>query len=601
MPRYSKEFINEIKSRLRVSDVVGKFVKLTQRGNEFVGLSPFKNEKTPSFTVNDDKEFYHCFSSAEHGDIFSFLMKHKNMTYPESIEFLAKQAGLNPENGMIKDPNYIEKNYSSLKNLMNETNIFFQTLLTKSNIAKKYLDRRLIKDSIIEKFQLGYSGSSSNQLYLHLKNKGLNLDDALSLGLIKKSNNREGEYYDFFRNRLIFPIKDYRSQIIAFGGRALDNSNIKYINSTDSPLFKKSYNLFNLNLAIEENRKVQNLIIVEGYMDVISLYQNNFKTTVAPLGTALTSFQIEKAWKVCQSPIVIFDGDEAGQKAAERASLLAIQNLQPDLSLRFSILPKNYDPDDFINKNSAADFTKLLDQSLSLSEFLWRKELEREDISTPEKKAGFEKRIRTLLSKINNQTVREYYNKEFTEKIRLLKDANHNINKGYKTYYNKKVSNEIKKSERVDLSSHDSAVREKIIILFIIENPFLIYKYTEEFGKIRFNDLKLSKLTNKILEFSSSHADKDLENFDFKAYLLSQSLDQEINFIYQPNLISTYGSLIKSEPVSVEKNFLGLVELHSKLVDENDLTKAFADLEQNMDQESFENFVKIKNESLIKN
>ncbi len=601
MPRYSKEFINEIKSRLRVSDVVGKFVKLTQRGNEFVGLSPFKNEKTPSFTVNDDKEFYHCFSSAEHGDIFSFLMKHKNMTYPESIEFLAKQAGLNPENGMIKDANYVEKNYSSLKNLMNETNNFFQAQLTKSNIAKKYLDRRLIKDIILEKFQLGYSGNSSNQLYLYLKSKGLNLDDALSLGLIKKSNNREGEYYDFFRNRLIFPIKDYRSQVIAFGGRALDNSNIKYINSSDSPLFKKSYNLFNLNLAIEANRKIQNLIIVEGYMDVISLYQNNFKTTVAPLGTALTSFQLEKAWKVCQSPIVIFDGDEAGQKAAERASLLAINNLQPDLSLRFAILPKNYDPDDFINKNSTADFNKLVDQSLSLSEFLWLKELEREDISTPEKKAGFEKRIRTLLSKINNQTVREYYNKEFTEKIRLLKDLDRNINKNYKTYYNKKVSNEIKKSERVDLSSHDSAVREKIIILSIIENPFLIYKYTEEFGKIRFNDLKLSKLTSKILEFSSSHADKNLENFDFKAYLLEQGLDQEINFIYQPNLISTYGSLIKSEPANVEKSFLGLIEFHSKLVDENDLTKAFADLEQNMDQESFENFVKIKNESLTKN
>jgi len=601
MPRYSKEFINEIKSRLRVSDVVGKFVKLTQRGNEFVGLSPFKNEKTPSFTVNDDKEFYHCFSSAEHGDIFSFLMKHKNMTYPESIEFLAKQAGLNPENGMIKDANYIEKNYSSLKNLMNETSIFFQTQLTKSNVAKKYLDRRSIKDSIVDKFQLGYSGSSSNQLYLYLKNKGLNIDDALSLGLIKKSNNREGEYYDFFRNRLIFPIKDYRSQVIAFGGRALDNSNIKYINSSDSPLFKKSYNLFNLNLAIEANRKVQNLIIVEGYMDVISLYQNNFKTTVAPLGTALTNFQLEKAWKVCQSPIVIFDGDEAGQKAAERASLLAINNLQPDLSLRFATLPKNYDPDDFINKNSTTDFIKLVDQSLSLSEFLWLKESEREDISTPEKKAGFEKRIRTLLSKISNQTVREYYNKEFTEKIRLLKDIDRNINKGYKTYYNKKVSNEIKKSERVDLSSHDSAVREKIIILSIIENPFLIYKYTEEFGKIRFNDLKLSKLTSKIIEFSSSHADKNLENFDFKAYLLDQGLDQEINFIYQPNLISTYGSLIKSEPASVEKSFLGLVEFHSKLVDENDLTKAFADLEQNMDQESFENFVKIKNESLNKN
>ena len=144
-------------------------------------------------------------------------------------------------------------------------------------------------------------------------------------------------------------------------------------------------------------------------------------------------------------------------------------------------------------------------------------------------------------------------------------------------------------------------MREKIIILSIIENPFLIYKYTEEFGKIRFNDLKLSKLTSKILEFSSSHADKDLENFDFKAYLLEQGLDQEINFVYQPNLINTYGSLIRSETANVEKSFLGLVEFHSKLVDENDLTKAFADLEQNMDQESFENFVKIKNESLIKN
>ena len=180
MPRYSKEFITEIKSRLRVSEVVGKFVKLTQRGNEFIGLSPFKNEKTPSFTVSDDKEFFHCFSSAEHGDIFSFLMKHKNMSYPDSIEYLAKQAGLNPESGIIKDSNYVENNYASLRSIMNEANKFFSSMLKQSEGIKRYLEKRQVNHEMWEKFELGFAGSQSNQLYLHLKKKGLNIEDAYS-------------------------------------------------------------------------------------------------------------------------------------------------------------------------------------------------------------------------------------------------------------------------------------------------------------------------------------------------------------------------------------------------------------------------------------
>jgi DNA primase (bacterial type) len=233
MPRYSKEFITEIKSRLRVSEVVSKFVKLTQRGNEYVGLSPFKNEKTPSFTVNDDKEFFHCFSSAEHGDIFSFLMKHKNMSYPDAIEYLAKQAGLNPESGIIKDANYIENNYTSLRSIMIEANKFYTSMLNQSEGIKKYLDKRQVNRDMWNKFELGFAGSQSNQLYLHLKKIGANIEDALSLGLIKKSKHKDNEYYDFFRNRLMFPIKDYKSNLIAFGGRKRDNSNIKYINSSE--------------------------------------------------------------------------------------------------------------------------------------------------------------------------------------------------------------------------------------------------------------------------------------------------------------------------------------------------------------------------------
>ena len=601
MPRYSKEFITEIKSRLRVSEVVSKFVKLTQRGNEFVGLSPFKNEKTPSFTVNDDKEFFHCFSSAEHGDIFSFLMKHKNMSYPDSIEYLAKQAGLNPESGIIKDSNYVENNYASLRGIMIEANKFYSSMLKQSEGIKKYLEKRQVNSDMWEKFDLGFSGSQSNQLYLHLKKIGVSIEDALSLGLIKNSKHKENEYYDFFRNRLMFPIKDYKSNLIAFGGRALDNSNIKYINSSDSPIFKKSFNLFNLNLAIEENRKVENLIIVEGYMDVISLFQNNFKTTVAPLGTALTSYQLQRAWKVCNSPIIMFDGDEAGQKAAERAAVLALSNVSPDLSARFCILPSDYDPDDFLLKNSPEEFKRLLNNSYSLSEFIWKVELEKDDISTPEKKAGFEKRIKTITSKIENQTVRDYYFKEFNDKINILKRSQFQNSSSYSRYNENKVSKEIYNSDRVNQSSHDSVIREKIILMHIIENPLLLFKYIEELGKIRFNDLKLAKLVSEIIEFGSTNSDKDLENFDFKSYLLEKGLTVEIALIYKSNLLKTYRSVIKSDFEIVEKSFLGLLDLHNHLLEKKDLSQAFRDLEQNMDQESYENFLKIKKESLAKN
>ena len=600
MPRYSKEFITEIKSRLRVSEVVGKFVKLTQRGNEFVGLSPFKNEKTPSFTVNDDKEFFHCFSSAEHGDIFSFLMKHKNMSYPDSIEYLAKQAGLNLESGVIKDANYSENNYSNLKNIMLEVNKFYSSMLKQNEGIKKYLETRKVNDEMCEKFDLGYSGSQSNQLYLYLKKSGLNINDALSLGLIKKSKHKEDDYYDFFRNRLMFPIKDYKSNLIAFGGRAIDNSNIKYINSSDSPIFKKSFNLFNLNLATEENRRVENLIIVEGYMDVISLYQNNFKTTVAPLGTALTNYQLQRAWKVCNSPIIIFDGDEAGQKAAERAALLALSNISPDLSLRFCIMPRDYDPDDFLLKNGPVEFSKILDNSYSLSDFIWKVELEKQDISTPEKKAGFEKRIRAIIGKIDNQIVRDYYIKYFNDKINIIKRSQYQINNKYSRYVDNRISKEIYDSERVKQSNHESIIREKIILMHVIENPFLLTKYMEEFGRIDFNDLKLSKLVSHIIEFGALDAIKDLENFDFKSYLLDKGFSQEITSIYSSSLLETYSSVIKNDLKVVETSFLGLLELHNQLLNRRDLSQAFRDLEENMDQKSYEKFLKIKKESLNK-
>ena len=600
MPRYSKEFILEIKSKLSVSEVIGKFVKLAQRGNEYVGLSPFKNEKTPSFTVNDEKEFYHCFSSAEHGDIFSFLMKHKNMTYPESIEYLAKQAGMDPETGIIRNANYIEKDFSAFKSLMNEANNYFKLQLNQNISVKNYLDKRLLNEQTIKKYELGYSGNGSNNLFNHLKSKGYKIEDAISLGLIKKSNKKKDAYYDFFRNRLMFPIKDFKSNIIAFGGRDLENSNIKYINSSDSPIFKKSYQLFGLDIAIEENRKIKDLIIVEGYMDVVALYQNNFKNTVAPLGTALTSTQLERAWKVCENPIIMFDGDEAGQKASYRSAILALSYLLPDLSLRFCILPKDYDPDDFMQNWGANDMKIMIEKSLSLSEFIWEQELKKEDISTPEKKAGFEKRIFDITKKINNQTVRDYYIKFFKEKLSKKYRSNQSsyisLNRT-----NNKISKEVILSDRANHETHDSVVREKIIILSLLENPFLASKHIEELGKIPFNDLKLSSLIANILEIFASRVDKELENFNLKSYLLDKGLAQEIDYIYQPKLLDTYSSIINNDEDSVEKGFQGLLQLHKNLIEGNDLKVALTDLEEKMDEQSFENFMRIKKESLNNN
>ena len=267
MPRYSKDFIAEIKSRLKVSDVIGKFVRLTQRGNEYVGLSPFKNEKTPSFTVNDEKEFYHCFSSAEHGNIFTFLMKHKNMTYPDSIEYLAKQAGLDPRTGIVKgDRDEDFQVYDDLRKMLNEAKEYYKRSLKESTLAKEYIDKRGIHKKVIEKFQIGFA-DNKNGLLKYINENNLNLENALKLGLIKKSTKDENKFYDFFRNRLIFPIMDYKSNVIAFGGRTLNKENVnsdykeaKYINSSESAVFKKSFNLFNIDLSLEENRLPKDLL-----------------------------------------------------------------------------------------------------------------------------------------------------------------------------------------------------------------------------------------------------------------------------------------------------------------------------------------------------
>ena len=609
MPRYSKEFIAEIKNKLNVSDVVNKFVKLTRRGNEFVGLSPFKSEKTPSFTVNDSKEFYHCFSTSEHGDMFSFMMKHKGYTYPESIEYLASLAGLDPSVGIISsnyNDNFVDN--TNLKKIFNDANNFFKNNLANSDPTNKYLIKREISKNIIDVFSLGYASSKSDSLYQFLLSKKFDLKDMLESGLIKKSTKNNNEYYDFFRSRLVFPIRDSRSNIIAFGGRALDKSNIKYINSSENKLFKKGYNLYNLDLAIEKNHKIDDLIIVEGYMDVISLYQNGFETTVAPLGTALTNPQIEKAWRYCKSPIICFDGDVAGNKAAYRSAINVLQVIKPEHSIRICSLNDNLDPDDYIKEKGKASFGKLINNAKGLSDFIWENEYSKIKSLSPEDLAGFENRIKSLINEIKDETVKNYYKKDYLQKLQDLRAVknyqnnnyqNNNYQKPWKKSNFVKISSEILRSERGSINEDSSHIREKVILLCIIENPNLISDFFEEIGILTFNKSDFSRLCSFIVEYASND-NKELEKTALKSYLGSSEFSNIVSEIYKEELLRTYKSLLDSDYNDLKLTFIELLNRQSKIASDTQLEDAEALLAENMDDDSFEKFLKLKKDSFIK-
>ena len=609
MPRYSKEFIAEIKNKLNVSDVVNKFVKLTRRGNEFVGLSPFKSEKTPSFTVNDSKEFYHCFSTSEHGDMFSFMMKHKGYTYPESIEYLASLAGLDPSVGIISsnyNDNFVDN--TNLKKIFNDANNFFKNNLANSDPTNKYLIKREISKNIIDVFSLGYASSKSDSLYQFLLSKKFELKDMLESGLIKKSTKNNNEYYDFFRSRLVFPIRDSRSNIIAFGGRALDKSNIKYINSSENKLFKKGYNLYNLDLAIEKNHKIDDLIIVEGYMDVISLYQNGFETTVAPLGTALTNPQIEKAWRYCKSPIICFDGDVAGNKAAYRSAINVLQVIKPEHSIRICSLNDNLDPDDYIKEKGKASFGKLINNAKGLSDFIWENEYSKIKSLSPEDLAGFENRIKSLINEIKDETVKNYYKKDYLQKLQDLRAVknyqnnnyqNNNYQKPWKKSNFVKISSEILRSERGSVNEDSSHIREKVILLCIIENPKLISDFFEEIGILTFNKSDFSRLCSFIVEYASND-NKELEKTALKSYLSSSEFSNIVSEIYKEELLRTYKSLLDSDYNDLKLTFIELLNRQSKIASDTQLEDAEALLAENMDDDSFEKFLKLKKDSFIK-
>lgn len=418
--RFTPQFLDELRARLSVSEVVGKRVKLKKAGREWKGLSPFQQEKTPSFYVNDQKGFYHDFSSGKHGDIITFVMETDGLPFAEAVERLASMAGL-PLPAVTPDAARHEQRRRTLHDVMELAAKFFsETLASRVGAkARGYLADRAISPATQLQFRLGYAPPPPERFALkeHLGKLGVSVEDMIETGLLV-AGNAIPVPYDRFRDRVMFPITDLRGRVIAFGGRALEKDvPAKYLNSPETPLFHKGDNLYNHQTARKATHDGSALIVVEGYVDVIAMVTAGFPGAVAPLGTALTESQLALLWKMADEPILCFDGDRAGQKAAYRAADLALPFLAPGKSLRFALLPEGQDPDDLVRSGGRGAIEEVIAAARPLADMLWSRELEGGNFATPERRAALEARIKELSNGIRDEVVRRYYRDDFVERL----------------------------------------------------------------------------------------------------------------------------------------------------------------------------------------
>ena len=418
---FSPAFLDEIRARIPVSEVVRKKVKLSKQGREWRGLSPFNAEKTPSFYVNDQKGFFHDFSSGKHGDGFSFLMETEGLSFPEAVERLATLAGLSMP-VETKEQREAEEKRATLTDALEWAAVFFQKqlLAPPGAPARIYLDQRQISSAARHDFRLGYASSERHALRDHLAAMGVSVDTMIEAGLLIHGDDIAVPF-DRFRKRLMFPICDLSGRVIAFGGRAMDSdAQAKYLNSPETPLFHKGATLYNLHNARKSAHETGNIIAVEGYVDVIALTTAGLSHVVAPLGTALTAEQCLLLWRMADEPILCFDGDKAGLKAAYRAIDTALPLLGAERSLRFVLLPEGLDPDELLRANGPAAVVSALKDSLPLVDILWMREVEGVTLDTPERRAGLEKRLREVAAQIPDETLRRYYQQEISSRLTSL-------------------------------------------------------------------------------------------------------------------------------------------------------------------------------------
>ncbi|MCP2678393.1 DNA primase [Maricaulaceae bacterium NA33B04] len=415
-------FLDELKTRIRPSDLIGRTVPLKRQGREFVGLSPFKKERTPSFFVNDEKGFYHCFASQEHGDVITWLQKTQGLSFIEAVEALASEAGMDVPKDAPPDPKAEARRRSVLEWIEAAQAYFVRSLQSsEGEEARLYLERRGLKAKDIDAFGLGFAPDRRRGLVQSLTQKGASIQELDEAGLIIVPDDG-GQPYDRFRGRVMFPIEDTRGRLVAFGGRAMSKEQrAKYLNSPETSLFHKGSQLYRYpqarRFAHDPKVKAKGLIVAEGYMDVIAFARAGLEQAVAPLGTALTEDQIKLLWRVGSEPVICLDGDRAGTRAAATAAERALPLLEPGKTLRFVFLPEGQDPDDMLREEGPAALKSAIDEARPLIDVIWEREKAAEPLDDPDRRAGFRKRIRQLVAKIEDGDVKAEYRAEFDRRL----------------------------------------------------------------------------------------------------------------------------------------------------------------------------------------
>jgi DNA primase len=590
--KYPKEYLDEIKLRLKVSQVVGKTVQLKKRGKEFIGLSPFKNEKSPSFTVNDEKEFYHCFSSGEHGNIFDFLIKTKSIGFGEAVKSLAAEAGMQPYRFSNFDKEK-DLRFQTYKNIYKDYSDYFHKELFNSNNKESliYLHQRGLNNEIIKEFKLGYVPWKNNFYEEMLKKYS---EENINLAGLYYKHDRSGKYIDRFNSRIIFPVNNITGDTVALGGRIIKESKLaKYINSPETEFYKKGSMIFNLDKAKDSRSETNEVIIVEGYMDVVSLHSSGIKNVIANSGTAITDRQIEIVWKFFSNPTICLDGDQSGQSAALRIAEKLFPLINDENKIYFSIMPEGNDPDDYIKKNGKESFLAHIKNKQIIQSYIWSHFLKKINRNNPFEVSKFEKEIKKLCYSIKDETLKKYILEDFLEKIKNLTPIQ-NKRQSYQHFqkYNKpnlQLLSETKSLHRKN--NHFSKIQIKeFSILFILLNYLnLASKKIEEITEIIFlsdeNESLKKLITDLLLEGN------DIKEIQLKVTVSFKKLIEEI----QEN--SSIQIILKA------KNDEAVLELLNELLSEwkelNNLKKIESlekELINNLDENSYSELIKLKSQ-----
>lgn len=511
------DFLDDLRTRVPVSEVVRRRVQLRKQGREWAGLSPFNKEKTPSFFVNDDKRFYHCFSSGKHGDVFSFLMEVEGLTFREAVETVAGLAGMDvPSEG----PEVAARRQQTqdLRGVVGLAADYFeqQLRLPAGRKALAYLQRRGLDDPTIRRFRLGYAPPGSGSLAAGLARDGISPDQLIAAGLVKQYE--DGGTTDYFRDRVIFPITDRQGHVIGFGGRALGDAQPKYLNSPENTLFHKGNVLYGLASARQAAHQADRVLVVEGYMDVIALAQAGIAEAVAPLGTAIGEDQIRLLWTLAAEPVLCLDGDRAGRAAAIRAAERALPALKPGKSLRFALLPQGEDPDTLVRSQGTEAVEAIVAAATPLADMVWQAEWERNPPNSPERRAAFHRAVLSQVRRIEDETVRGYYEQDMRGRLQAaFAVASQPMARTVTEHRQRRPfpapAMPLPRPNLRPNPARLALLRERTLLGLLLLHPILSEELAERISAIPLRDNALDSLRNRILTVVATHNDLDADRF----------------------------------------------------------------------------------------